>query len=56
MNTEKIISAIEKYEEIFRLIGIPRSRMDTSKTFSDLSDREVLEHAHYLCRGVKEFA
>lgn len=56
MTTEKIISIVEMYEERLRAAGVPKIRMDPSRTFASLSRDEILAHAHYLTDDVKEYA
>lgn len=56
MTPEKIIAVIEMYEARLRRAGIPKLRMDPKHTFESLSKAERLQHAHFLCEGVKEYA
>lgn len=56
MIPQKIISLIERYEGELATLGIPKQRMDPSRTFASLSREEILAHAHHLCAGVKEYA
>lgn len=56
MTTEKMIAVIEMYEDRLRVTGIPRTRMNPSRTFASLSKQECLQHAFALCEGAKEFA
>ena len=56
MTPEKIISVIEMYEARLRKAGVPKTRMYTKRTFESLSKAELLQHAHFLCGGVKEYA
>ena len=56
MDSEKIISVVGMYEEKLREGGIPKIRMDPTRTFASLSEKEMLAHAHFLIDGVKESA
>jgi hypothetical protein len=56
MTPHKIITLIERYEQELAALGVPKRRIDTSRTFASLTRDEMLAHAHYLCTGVKEFA
>lgn len=56
MIPQKIISLIERYERELAELGIPKRRMDPSRTFASLSREEMLAHARYLCDGVKAYA
>ena len=56
MNPQKIISLVEGYEQELAALGVPKERMDPSRTFASLTREEILAHAHYLCGGVKEYA
>lgn len=56
MTPERIISLITRYETELAALGVPKRRIDTSRTFQSLSCDETLAHAHYLCDGVKAYA
>ena len=56
MNSEKVISVVEMYEEKLREAGVPKIRMNPKRTFASLSREEMLAHAHFLTDGVKEYA
>lgn len=56
MSPEKILSVIETYEERLVTEKVPKIRIDPKRTFSSLSNDEILAHAHYLIDGVKEYA
>ena len=56
MNPQKIISLIERYERELAALGVPKKRMDPSRTFASLTREETLSHAHALCDGAEEYA
>lgn len=56
MTPDKIISVIEMYEERLREKGVLKGRIEPHRTFGDLSVRELLSHAYFLCDGVKIYA
>lgn len=56
MTPQKIIATIERYEQELAALGVPKQRIDITRTFGSLTREELLAHAHYLCDGVKEFA
>ena len=56
MTPYKIISLIERYERELTALGIPKERIDPSRSFASLTREQALAHAHYLCDGVKEYA
>jgi len=56
MTPEKIIAVIEMYEERLRRTGILKIHMDPRRAFESLSRMERLQHAHFLCEGVKKYA
>ena len=56
MTPEKIISVIEMYEKRLVRAGVPKVRINPKLTFRDVSKEELLQHAHYLCDGVKKYA
>ena len=56
MTPEKIISVIEIYEKQLVSVGVPKARINPELTFRDVSREQLLQHAHYLCDGVKELA
>ncbi len=56
MNSEKVISVIEMYQERLEKENVPKIRMDIKKTFASLNKDEILAHAHFITDGVKEYA
>lgn len=56
MTPEKIISVIEMYERRLQREGMRKVRMDPKRTFASASNFVLLEHAHFLCDGVKQYA
>lgn len=56
MESQHVISIIEKYETKLSAAGIPKERIDPTRTFQSLSISEILAHAHFICDGVKEYA
>lgn len=56
MTPEKMIAVIEMYEQRLAKEGIPKVRMDPKLTFGELSQFELLCHAHFLCDDAKVFA
>ncbi len=56
MDSKKVISVIEMYEEILGRENIPKIRMDPKRTFASLNNEEILAHAHFLIDGAKEYA
>ena len=56
MKPEKIIAVLTMYEDRLCEEGIPKLRMDPSRTFKSLDDHEILAHAHFLIEGAKEYA
>ncbi len=56
MTPDKIIKIVVVYAARLELKGIRKKRMDTSRAFASLSTLEHLEHAHYTCDNVLEYA
>jgi hypothetical protein len=56
MKPEKILSVLAIYEHRLCAEGIPKRRMNPSRTFESLNKEEILAHAHYLIDGAKELA
>ncbi len=56
MTPEKIITIIEMYERRLCAANIPKVRMDPKRTFASLTKKERLQHAHFLCDGVRQYA
>ncbi len=56
MDSKKVISVIELYEEKFGRENVPKIRMDPKRTFASLNEKEILSHAHFLTDGAKEYA
>ncbi|MDB4992555.1 MAG: hypothetical protein JWL75_800 [Parcubacteria group bacterium] len=56
MTPIKILNLIERYEQELAALGVPKQRIDVTRTFASLTKDEMLAHAHCLCTGVKEYA
>lgn len=56
MTPEKMVSIIDTYERNLRRAKIREVRMSPKRTFASLGVRKILEHAHFLCNGAKQFA
>ncbi len=56
MEPDVIVRVIELYEVRLRKANVPMTRMDPSRTFESLNRKERLAHAHFLCRGAKDYA
>jgi len=56
MEREKILEVVTLYRKQFEEKGIPKTRMDISKTLGELSSKECLAHAHCLLDGIVEYA
>ena len=56
MDSEKVISVIEMYQERLARENVPKIRMNIQKAFSSLTREEVLAHAHFITDGAKEYA
>lgn len=52
----EILKLVGKYEERLCGDGIPKIPMEINRKFSELSRRERLAHAHFLCDSVKMLA
>lgn len=48
--------ADQMYEERLRKAKILKIPMDPKRTFESLSKAERLQHAHFLCEGIKKYA
>ena len=55
MDARQILHVVEMYEKRLSESGIPKTAMDSNKTFGSLSKSETLAHAHYLIDGVKKY-
>ena len=56
MTPEKMVAVIKMYEQRLAKEGIPKVRMDPDLTFGELSEFELLRHAHFLCDDAKKYA
>ncbi len=56
MTPEKIITVVEMYERRLQKEGMRKIRMDPKRTFASASNFALLEHAHFLCDLVKQYA
>lgn len=54
MTTEKILQVVALYRERFKREDIIPKRMNEKAFFS--SEREMLEHAHFLLDGIVDYA
>jgi len=55
MDTQKIIEVVEMYHADLITHGTRPKRMESSKTFKELSEEELLSHAMYLCENIHGF-
>lgn len=56
MTPEHMLARTQWYENYLNEEGICKKRMNTTQTFGDLQDIQLLAHAHYLCDNVRRFA
>lgn len=56
MTPDHMIARINWYEKYLKDQGVPKKRMHTTRTFGDLSQIELLAHAHYLCDSARELS
>ena len=56
MRTEKILEVVALYRMQLEAADIAKVRMDPSKTGADLTQIQMLEHAHWLLDGIIEYA
>lgn len=56
MTQEKIQAVVDRYRQQFEANGVPKTRMDLSKSLGSLTSRERLAHAHHLLDGVIEYS
>ncbi len=55
MTPRKIVAVISMYERRLRKAGVPKARMDPKRTLGSLNSPELLQHAYFLCDGVKKY-
>ena len=56
MTKDKILAVVSLYREQFESRGIPKKRMDPTRTLGSLSSEERLAHAHFLLDGIATYA
>lgn len=56
VSPEKIFAVVSLYRQMLCEEGIPKERMDPSRTLGSLTSRERLAHAHFLLDGILEYA
>jgi hypothetical protein len=56
VTTKKILEVVQGYRFVLEYLGIPKMRMDQTKTLAELTRFGLLCHAHWLLDGVEKYA